>query len=489
MRATIGRVAVVVVSSISVSGCTSGPSWSSLAWWHKKPDTTAVAEAPKFNPGAPALPSANQNPNNSLANLSRPAATMAAAGPNPAAPAVSYGTPAAYQNTVYPTTPYQQAKLAPTAGANAANSVGTPGANAWANSGTNPWTSGSQAPAATAGYATTTAMTPSGAMPQNYAAGGQSTAMAAAPQYAGPPVASPGQPQAGFYNPTYDGGGSANRYASGAPIPGSAAPANMTTAAAQAPGGSMSGNPMPSASTPNYRTADARSSMASGVSPTSGVESTAANVNNTTVGDRYAGFAGAAQGQTVTNVASPSADRYAAPSPPASAPNTSSGVGDRYAQPSGNVQPAAGAFDQGSTGYNPPNGSASGAATGAGMSSLPARSDSEYRPGGTGNYISPGGSSVQPTSNVQPDSHPQPSASPVSYQSSDASGASPGVVHALHTSPVTGNEVYGSYQGGSSPVTRPSGTSASFSSSNSEPAYGAPNPVAATPALLQSSSN
>ena len=158
MRATIGLVAVVVVSSICASGCTSGPSWSSLSWWHKKPDTTAVAEAPKFNPGAPALPSANQNPNNSLANLSRPAAAVAAAGGNPAGPAVSYGTPAAYQNTVYPTTPYQQAKLPPAASASATTSAGTPGPNAWATSGANPWTNTTQAPGQAVGYAANSAM-------------------------------------------------------------------------------------------------------------------------------------------------------------------------------------------------------------------------------------------------------------------------------------------------------------------------------------------
>jgi hypothetical protein len=260
----------------------------------------------------------------------------------------------------------------------------------------------------------------------------------------------------------------------------------------------MPGNSMPSASAPNYRTADTRSSMASSVPPTSGAESVPASVNNTTAGDRYAGFAGATSAQTIANPASAPADRYAAPSAaPASAPYAAPGMGDRYAPPTGNVQPAAGMSDQGSTGYpsaamtNPTGSTGYGSpdgSTGAGMSSLPPRSNSDYRPGGTGNYVSPAGSSVQPASGVQPDSHSQ-GTSPASFQSADASGTSPSVVHALHTSPVAGSEVYGSYQGGSSPVARPSGNSDSFGSSNSEPAYGAPNPVAATPALLQSNSN
>ncbi len=86
MRAKTGRVAVVMLSSIGVCGCTSSPTWNHFSLWRKKPDTTAVADAPKFNPGNPALPSANQNPNNSLASASQPnAALAAAAAANPAA--------------------------------------------------------------------------------------------------------------------------------------------------------------------------------------------------------------------------------------------------------------------------------------------------------------------------------------------------------------------------------------------------------------------
>jgi hypothetical protein len=548
MRARTGRVAVVIFSSISVCGCTSGPSWNGLSWWHKKPDTTAVADAPKYNPANPALPSAAQNPNNSLTNIARPNAAMAAAAANPAAAPGMTGysaAPAAYQNTVYPTTPYQQAKLPPAAGGNAAGSSAAspsanPGANAWASSGANPWTGGAQIPGPAVGYSANSAMpgryapgaagaTPgynattggaaaSNTMPQNYAGGNQSTAMAAAPPYGSQAAmaAAPGyigsaapasnsQPQAGFYNPTYDGGGSATRYASGTAIPSAAASTGMTAAAAQAPSSSIPSNSMPNISAPDYRTADARSSMTNGAGPMANAD---AGVNNTPVGDRYSGFNGAATVAAAPAAApasaAPATDRYSVPAAaPTATPSGMPAAGDRYAQPTGGIQPAASGSDQGNssyqpgvmanpvgnTGYNLPDGASAAAGVGnAAMSGLPARSNSEYRPGGTSNYISPTGSPVQPSSNgAQPDSHSQNAVSPAGYQSAAMSNGQSvsGVSLASAAAPVTSNgDVYGAYQGGGYRATTSNNNSSSFNASPSEPAYGAPNPVAATPALL-----
>ncbi|HEY2826975.1 MAG TPA: hypothetical protein VGJ04_05185 [Pirellulales bacterium] len=517
MRATIGRVAVVMLLSIGVSGCTSGPTWSSLAWWRKKPDATAVAggEAPKFNPANPLLPSASQNPNNSLAGTQRPgamaAASMAAAG-NPAAPAGTTGysaSPAAYQNTAYPTTPYQPVKLAPAAGASA--SAGAAPGNPWASNATNPaanaWTGGTPAvgstansampgryapgaSAATAGYPTATG----GATPQqNYVPGSPSSTMAAAPG---------AQPQAGFYNPTYDGGGSATRYASGAAIPRTAANSNMSAAAApQMPSSSMPNISAPAGSMPNYRTADTRSSMANSVAPTASTDAASVNPNNTTVGDRYSGFNGAPASATMAPAAvgaAPAADRYA---PPAIGATGAFIAGDRYAQPTGGIQPAANVADQGSTGYpsattaspvgntgyNPADASSAAAMSGT-TGGLPARNNSEYRPGGTSNYSSPAGSPVQPSSdNAPPDTRSQNGGAPGGgYQSSNnvTGRSSSGVVLASATLPA-GGDVYGAYQGG---VSQSTGNPKSFGASSSEPAYGAPNPVAATPALLPANS-
>src|SRR5262249_14327670 len=100
------------------------------------------------------------------------------------------------------------------------------------------------------------------------------------------------------------------------------------------------------------------------------------------------------------------------------------------------------------------------------------------------NYTSPSGSPVQPgSSGAQGDSRSSGGATPASFQSAAASPVGqPGVVQALATAPAgSGSEVYGAYQGGTSPQ---GATQAIFNTSASEPAYGAPNPVAATPALL-----
>src|SRR5262245_14293965 len=102
MRATFARVALVVFVSTGLAGC---KSMSGLAFWRKKPDNTAVAEAPKFNPNSQ-LPSAGVNPNNSLASVpgysstnaaAAAAAAGAAAAGSPTAGSSYAATPATYQ--------------------------------------------------------------------------------------------------------------------------------------------------------------------------------------------------------------------------------------------------------------------------------------------------------------------------------------------------------------------------------------------------------
>lgn len=505
MRARTGRIAVVMLSSISVCGCSSSPSWSHFSLWGKKPDNAAVADAPKFNPANPALPSANQNPSNSLASTTPPnAALAAAAGANAAAaPGMTgYGAmPAAYQNSAYPTTPYQQAKLPATAGAPSA--AVAPGANVYANGSAAGWNGGSQIPGPAVGYGAASTM-PSryapgsaapanGAMPQNQMASapgyGSATAAATAPT-------ATTQPQAGFYNPTYDGGAAANRYASGTPIPNNVSASSMAATpqynpATQPQYNPAAGNSMPNNSAPDYRTADARS----GAPATAGADAGTGSAP----GDRYAGFNNnsnyvAPATAAPTNVA-PQADRYSIPATaPNAAPSGIQGVGDRYSQPAGGAQPPAGAMDQGSsyqpgtmatpigaTGYNPTDNAYSTTA-GSAMPSLPSRGNSEYRPGGTSNYVSPTGNAVQPAST---DSHTPGVVSPAGFQSASTGNAQShtGVTLASATAPIgSSSAVYGAYQGGSSATT----PAASSFSSSSEPAYGAPNPVAATPALLSS---
>jgi hypothetical protein len=446
--------------SIGVTGCTSSPTWSSMSWWHKKSDAAvAGGEAPKYNPTAstnPALPSANQNPNNSLAGMPHSGAAMAAVAAGNAAAAPG----AAPQNTAYPTTPYQQAKLTP------------------ATSGGSPWNGTTQNPSVPTGYGV------AGAMPDRYAAGsaaGATNTMAAASPY-GAAAATPGaagptstQPQTGFYNPTYDGGVAATRYASGAAIP-NAANSSMTAAAQPqynpTTNNAMPSNSMPDISAPAYRTADTRNSMASEAPQAASVNPSAAGTNNPTVGDRYSGY--------VSNGASMASAAPASSYAPATtvAPSAASGVGDRYAQPAAGYDPAANSFQPattnpvGNTGYNPIDSS----------SGLPARSSTEYRPGGTSNYTSPSGSPVQPGSSGVQGGSPAPSgATPAGYQSAATGQSTPGVVNALATStPGSSSEFYGAYQGGTSQ----GAAQAIYNTPASEPAYGAPNPVAATPALL-----
>jgi hypothetical protein len=266
----------------------------------------------------------------------------------------------------------------------------------------------------------------------------------------------------------------------------------------------------PSSSLQNYRTADARSTISS-VGPMTSPASN--NENNELVGDRYAGSMNATTGATASNVA-PTADRYIVPAAaPAAAASGMSGAPDRYAQPAGDYQPAAapynpasGSYQPGTTAappgnssYNPTQGSAMAAATGiAAVPGLPARGNTEYRPGGTSNYVSPTANPVQPGSSngAQPDNHLQNSVTPASFQSAETSagrslsGASLASAYSAAptaaAAPVT-SEVYGAYQGGTSQATSSQGSAyqgTSAGGSASEPAYGSPNTTTATPALL-----
>jgi hypothetical protein len=424
-----------------------------FAWWHKKPDTAvAGGDAPKYNAAAATLPSANQNPNNSLAGIARPPATNPAAAlgsANAAGFNSNVANPAGYP--AYPVTPYSQARVSPVA--------------------TGPQTAGmasaTNAPPGVA-YGAPSAASGAGVYPAN--------GVAAAP----PGV---GQPQSGFYNPTYDGGAAANRYASGAAIPGMQ-PAMPNAAPAM--------SAMPNSSMPNYRVADARSGMGSapmtsapsGVAPPNAAV-TAPAAANPPSDDRYS-----AAGNTMNGAASPfppSADRYAGPASaaPAASSSFAPGAGDRYSQPTGDYrsapsydvnatgsQPATTTNPVGNTGYNPPNVYAPPTATPG--AAVPSNSD--YRPGGTGNYISPSGAPYQPnTSSTSPENHAQSGGVvPAVYQSAANASPSSSGVELASTSPMSSpsSEVYGAYQGTNS------------SSSTNEPAYSSPRPTGAAPALL-----
>jgi hypothetical protein len=146
---------------------------------------------------------------------------------------------------------------------------------------------------------------------------------------------------------------------------------------------------------------------------------------------------------------------------PAASPN----AGATSYQPTNNYQAAPGGYAPGNTGYqpgvtsNPPGNtgynptdvySTPATAASSAPSALPAQTNSEYRPGGTGTYVPTSGTSAQPNSgNGSQDGRSQGSGvMPASYQAPVAASS-------------TGAEVYGAYQGGTP---------------SKEPAYGASNP-------------
>src|SRR5436190_22581210 len=116
MRATLGRIALVMLVTVGLSGCSSGSGM--FAWFKKKPSNTALSEAPKYNPATPSnpsLPSTGQNPNNSLSSVGSTAwpATNASAGAT-AASASQYQSPApGYPPASYPSTAYSPARITP----------------------------------------------------------------------------------------------------------------------------------------------------------------------------------------------------------------------------------------------------------------------------------------------------------------------------------------------------------------------------------------
>jgi hypothetical protein len=418
MRATIGRIAVVMLVSIGASGCTSGSSM--FAWWHKKPSNTALTDAPKYSPtnpstaSSPTLPSAGQNPSNSLSSVSSspwPAnGATAGAGANQ-----MQASAAAYPNS-YPSTSYGPAKLSPTA----ANTTASP----WGA--TVPTTPNYGSNGITASGAISAGVTSNGGF-----VGPSAANTAPAGGYGSPsPVtaANPAnssltgiQPQSGYYNPAYDGG-TPNRYASGATIPGSVP---STVAAQTTP---------PSNSGPSYYTADTRGAMNGSPNAAYGGASPTSYTGNATTG----GYTNPTASPTNSAATAPMNSYQAAP--------------NGYAPGNTGYQPAATSTPPGNTGYNPtdvystPSPAASSAA-----STLPTRSDSEYRPGGTGTYNPAGGTSAQPGTNNNSQGS---GVMPASYQAPVATGSSSG-------------EVYGAYQG---------------ATPSKEPAYGASNPNASSTA-------
>jgi nuclear pore complex protein Nup98-Nup96 len=437
MRATFARVALVVFVSTSLVGCST---MSKLAFWRKSDDNTKLAEAPKYSGTNSQLPSAGVNPNNSLASVpgysTNNAAAAVAAAQTQAGGSSYAGAPAAYQSSVYPTTPYNQAKIGATAGTGA--------------SAAGPWGAGATTPNTTSPYASTSPAS-------SYAATGSATTPAYGTTASG---AGGVQAQTGFYNPTYDGG-TANRYVSGAAIPSS----TTSTAVAQAtPVGSYS---------PSYRTADARSSITSSTPMTGsyGAPGTSASAVGSipeasaatspgaasaasVVGDRYANtMAGAGSGGSSYGSYSAGGSAY---SPAASGSAYSPAASDYRSSPSGYEsgsyagQQTATTSSLGNTGYNPPNAYSTPAYStpsgGGATSAWPARNDQEYRPGGTSNYSAPAAQPAPGTSGAGSDSRGQlGSVTPASYQTPDASG---GRVTATMVSPVSGgSDYYGSYQG------------------------------------------
>jgi hypothetical protein len=420
MRATFGRAAVALLLSLSLVGCKSGSNM--LAWGRKKSD---MSEAPKYASSTnPALPSAATAAAATPGGAPAPgamAAAVTAATPTTNPLGGSYGSTAANQYA-YPKTPYEPAKLGGVPAPSASTPVGNTGVNASGYG--------------SAGFGTTAAnnATPSYGTPASYGAPANTTASAT-------PAAA--QPQNGMYNPSY-----------------AAAPPAQTAYAGNAAAAQA-------LAAPQYRTADARSALPSG---TAAADPAAAQAGNM-VGDRYASAAIAPAAGYIDSTPAAAAAPY---SPPPSV--SASAVGDRYAQPArdpaaytpGNTgyNPGATGYQPGNTGYNPPDVYTPPAAAPAAEAP---RQDSGYRPGGTSNFT-PNGAAAKPTSSSPSDGRATTSGvKPASFQSADAtSGAQTWPVNAT-TTPTAGGEMYGSYQG---------------TTSTSEPAYGAPNPMAGTPGLF-----
>jgi hypothetical protein len=405
MRAILGRIALVAVVCASLCGCKGGTNI-----FAKKKPSDSMSEAPKFA-GSPTLPSAGQTPGNMPTNVN---GTVAASTPaynsvdNKFANSTYGSQPAAYQQAVYPTTPYPPVNLAQSQNA---------GAGA-----TNP-------PAAS-----------------HPASGGLVDHTAATPAYgaANPTItygnnASTGvQPQQGPYNPNYGGASAPQSYAAVPPS------SSMNGAAPMAPPAST----VQPAAPPDYRVADARGAA------NAPVQAPAAPAGgNSGMGDRY----------SHVNTAPWPADRYPNPAdnptataPAASVPAPAGGVGDRYNIPSNASPPSVPANPPASSPYVQPGDAVAPPAAGNGTSAIPARSGAPYLPGGTSNF-SPRSNSLRPTPTDAPPSEPS-RVIPANYETPTSAAATP--VHpaaATTTVPTTAAatttnnsaESYGTYQGAS----------------------------------------
>lgn len=365
----------------------------------KKKPSDSMDEAPKFA-GSPTLPSSGQTPGATPTNVN---GTVAAGTPtynsvdNKFANS-SYGTqPAAYQQAVYPTTPYPPVTVAQNQ---------SPGIGA-----TNP-------------------------PPASHAAsGGLVDHSAALPAYgaANPTTVTYGnsasttvQPQQGPYNPNYGSGSGVTTspaYAAAAPSsPVSNGMPPMAPPTTAAP---------PTMPQQDYRMADSRGAASAPVQ-----NSAAPADGNSVLGDRYANV----------NASGWPADRYSNPadnptgpapvtnaSPPAGAAGT-----DRYNMTPNNYQSPAPTNSGLSSPYGATSDVVAPPTTNNGSSAIPARSSTPYLPGGTSSFA-PRSNTLRPGSTDTPQAEPS-RVMPASYET--ATGA---------MTPAASNanaaESYGTYQG------------------------------------------
>lgn len=462
MRATFGRVAVVLLLLLSVCGCKSASNM--FAWGKKKPAST-LSEAPPYKPSNPALPSAGQIPSGiakSLPGSGLSATEQTGATPTSTASTTTAGSaysalPAGYQQSPYPTTPFTTGKLGSSAGTTengpTAGSLGT----------------------------TTPAIASSSGIPSTGYASAVGTGNALPPPAAYRPGAATAsnisQPQSGFYNPAYGGVASTST-----PPAYAATVANNPAYNASTPS-SATASAMPSAGAANeIRVADVRAGA--GAAPSAqvamaGALPAATATNNSATGDRYGNV-------NATGSSSLVGDRYAMPAatsaapasnlsaPVASAPLAATvvapnGAEVRTAQPVSNDYYRPSSAESGGS-----NGSADAAissgAPGANPASTesPLRKDPGYRPGGTSDYA-PGANMLRPSSTSgesggsQSNSRPSQGVTPASYQAIASPAPTTPVMAAAPAAPPS-DDRYSGFQG-----TTPS----------AEPAYGASSPATA----------
>src|SRR5262245_28752282 len=144
---------------------------------------------------------------------------------------------------------------------------------------------------------------------------------------------------------------------------------------------------------------------------TPGTSPAAPGATNAVVGDRYANL------MSGTGPAAGAQERYQPPASDYRAGSTGYDPGNTGYHPA--TSPSA----AGNTGYTPPDVySPSGPASGA--IGLPPRTQGEYRPGGTGNYVPPSGNALPPSSSGSGQADPRGAilgVTPASYQTTDSS--------------------------------------------------------------------